>query len=181
MKFRPGRNMLALFAVASIVVSSCGLGANAHRIQRTSSPADQVDPFQYGDEFPTSATKPSEETPPPSPSDTLNTGSRTISSERIPASPQPVGSERSRPSPAAGALYQIQLSGVFDNKEEADNFANKVRKKLNTPVTVEYRAPFYRVFTGSFATQSEAEASVAVLKQKGFPDSRWILINTATP
>ncbi len=163
--------------IVSIVLSGCGLGAQSSRIQRTPAPADRVDPFEYGDEFQVSA-NPAEGTS-PAPADSVQAGSSPAGQSRNTqaqtATPAP---------PVAGStgttLYQIQLSGVFEDKNEADSFANKARQKLDSPITVEYRAPFYRVFNGSFSSQKEAESYVVILKQKGFSDSRWIL-NTSSP
>ena len=180
MSSSPGRNLsLALFL--SLILAGCSSGLPYPRVQRTSSPADQIDPFEYGDEFSLEATT-DEDRAPSWESNASPTDNDQPSDEDMPRDLQQT-EETDRPLTvnSESSLYQIQLGGVFDNKEEADRYAQRARQRLERPITVEYRAPFYRVIAGSFSEQRDADAYIRYLQEHGFQDSRWILIRTQTP
>lgn len=171
MRFVPNATVFAILA-ASLIATGCGLGVSS-RTHRTSSPADRIDPFEYGDEFQSSAPS-ADNRPLPASPDTLQINPPENSRTNQPYSI----TERARSGATGSERYLIQLGGVFDDKEEADAFANKARQKLQTTITVEYRAPFYRVFSDRYGNLAEAEKRVLTFKEMGFPDARWILNST---
>ncbi|MFC1511941.1 SPOR domain-containing protein [Candidatus Latescibacterota bacterium] len=165
----------------SLMLTGCGSGLPYSRIQRTSSPADQIDPFEYGDEF-LSATTTDDDLSPPREMNAFPTDADQSSNGNASQDTQQSGQTvQSSTMTAEPSLYQIQLGGVFENKEDADRYAQRARQRLDRPISVEYRAPFFRVIAGSFTQQRDAEAYISYLKEHGFQDSRWILSGTPSP
>jgi len=70
-----------------------------------------------------------------------------------------------RPSAVQGKGYVVQ-AGAFSSQERADRVARAIGGSVSKG------GSFYRVRTGPFATQREAEASLAKVKAAGYSDAR---------
>jgi len=172
------------FELGSIVVfciavhaSGCGYFARQPRFE-PQSPAEKINPFEYSDEFSFSIpgiTPKSQAPAQPSGPGAMGTISPAPRLERQPSSMS------NNIVPSGNLLYRIQIGGVFDNKTEADRYVQSARLKSDRPLTVEYRAPFYRVFGSNILTQKEAEEYVRILQNNGFPDARWVPVTATTP
>ena len=153
--------------VAVMLTAACG-SEMARQARVPMSAAESIDPFAYGDEF--ALTAPGNPAAPAS--RTADAGADTTGS--APGSEAPVMPGIRSAAVPDGVVYRIQLGGVFEDREEADAYARRARNRLDGAVSVEYRAPFYRVYAGDFATQRDAEAYIQVLRQQGFNESRWV-------
>jgi hypothetical protein len=170
-------SLLIVFSLV-LFVTGCGYFSQLPHSDQHSA-AEQINPFEFGDEF---------STPSPDVSNKTQTPARP-SAPGMAGTATPVPSvERQLPSSGSGVtiptgniVYRIQIGGVFDNKKVADSYAQNARQKTDRPVSVEYRAPFYRVFGGDFRTQKEAEECVRTLQASGFPDARWVPVNVTAP
>lgn len=166
----------AVMALTISVTSGCGTGMISEQRTQPSSPAMQIDPFEFGDEFMSTPGGTQAETPTESGDSALETEPLTSTGETTPAP----GSDQFL-APGSRTSYRIQLSGVFNSREEADRYANRARRQLDSEISVEFRAPFYRVLTGSFTSEQDADMYVRFLRQEGFNDARRVTVSGTAP
>lgn len=173
---------LVLLFCGIIGISGCGAGG----VSRTDvdHPAEEVDPFAYGDEFalqsastmkatPAAKTEPEKQVTPAGRE--VNTVTAPVVGDAI-AVPAPVETK----APANGTVYRVQI-GIYEERKSADQRAIEARAKVTATVYVEFEPPFYRVRVGDFKTREEAEQQAKVLQSEGFRGSFWVMKNLGTP
>ncbi|MHB9030710.1 MAG: SPOR domain-containing protein [Candidatus Latescibacterota bacterium] len=167
----------------------CGAGG-VSTPRRPVATVEEIDPFEYGDEFAfrlkgirrdASLDKPSGGS-----SALVPENSRAAapdSTEEIP-SPEAAGAPesaggKSSPSPET-RVYRVQI-GIFEERQSAERRAEEARSQVDQKVYVEFEPPFYRVRVGEFKTRKEAEEYVKILQDYGFRGSFWVMKNINTP
>ncbi len=173
--------ILASITVICVCFTGCSSGT-AH-MQR--SPAedfgDNIDPFDYGDEFLIS-TADDIDTETGGPRSETNTMQReTISSpgNNMPRTPRETNMPGTDKPEVVRTGYRVQI-GTFQERANADKLAELARRKTELPVYIEYHPPLYRVRVGDFTNRSEAEECVKIMKEKRFSDANLVFssINT---
>ena len=65
-----------------------------------------------------------------------------------------------------GEFYMLQM-GSFRDKENAENFAEKVKNDFELPVSIDLEGKMYKVRMGNFANRAEVDAFRQRLREKG--------------
>jgi len=165
-----------ILCVSLVMLIGCGfVGKNASQ-QPQVSPGEDIDPFDYGDEFTgyRSAGRTTLQSP--------RTGG--VQEEQKPSSMPDTGTSetsngRAEPGTQVESLtsevygYRIQI-GIDESKDDMEELAEYARSRIDLSVYLEFEAPFYRVRVGDFKIRAEAEKYVKILKNKGFKDSLWV-------
>ncbi len=161
---------------------SLGCGMTGVSIPTHPSSAEDIDPFEYGDEFVGKASgtddmKGSIEAKGTGSSVSVGTGNKkqiteiSRTEEKTPVI-NPTSTERSTNS----FEYRVQI-GIFEDRRSADKCREEALSKVNMNVYIEFEAPFYRVRVGDFKTRKEAENNVKVMQDYGFKGAFWVIKN----
>jgi hypothetical protein len=173
--------VVLLFSAVIAGTSGCGAG-RVSDTQRPNNAVEEIDPFEYGDEF-SFRLKDME-------GDYLENGRssgaapHTEVKRDIVLNSETAGSvneDSPKMEQAAGRnVFRVQV-GIFEEQKSAERRAEEARAKVNSPVYVEFEPPFYRVRVGDFKTKKEAEEYVKILQDYGFRGSFWVMKNMITP
>lgn len=166
-------NLVILLTVLMFVVG-CGMAARNAAVTTENAPGEDLDPFRYSDEFATKdRSKYSADTMAPSnssPSTTRDTANKESGDGENLNSETPLDPAAAVP----GSLYRIQI-GVSKKKAEMEALTERARTRLNIPVYITFKAPFFRVQVGDFATEDEANRQVKILKQIGYRNALRVM------
>ena len=170
---------LAIILCSILILNSSGCSRAVKSVEqgRKDSP-DNIDPFDFGDEFNQKITiKPNlrtDENKSREKSTDESSKASSITSDYQNDLQKREETNSSKPSLNVNILgYRIQI-GAFEYKENAEKIAESARSKLDLPVYIIYQAPFYRVRVGDFKEKGEAEKYVKIIMKKGFNDARWV-------
>jgi len=173
---RPQAICAAILSISLVMSVGCGFVGKNTSQQIQVSPGEDIDPFDYGDEF-TGYRSAGSTT-----SQSLRAG--VIQDNQKPASVPDTGTSvtsdgRAEPDAQVESLasevygYRIQI-GIDESKDAMEELAEYARSRIDQGVYLEFEAPFYRVRVGDFKTRAEAEKYVKILNNKGFNDSLWV-------
>ena len=165
-----------LVCLLTIIMAGCGINSLKSTGSGRNNSTDNIDPFDFGDEF-------LEKTIQSNRPDSRDSGSIDTS---IPYSGAPLNRNTEQSgayltnlptdSNADKVGYSVQL-GVFEDRDEAERMENRAIRRVALPVYNEYITPFYRVRVGDFSQRSEAEEWVKILKDESFREARWVRTN----
>ncbi len=166
-----------------LVASGCASIDTAFRTNDHKSGIDEIDPFDYGDEFVNAGRIKTDRTPGGGDRKSGAQG-RIETGESETTMPGEANAGRSQKSESTfftdpswnNAPYQIQV-GVYENRDNADAMVRRIKSQFDLPVDIIYNPPFYRVRVGHFTDKSEAEKYVHLIRNKGFTDARWVHAN----
>ena len=168
---------LFLILCCFYIVSSGGCGRDVVRTREQGPNINELDPFDFGDEFASSAVEREESVVNDNSSDEIivDTGNNESNvlldhSKEFQTNGDSTVIEQSYENIMG---YRVQL-GAFEKKENAEKLKNRASSKLDLPIYIEYQAPFFRVRLGNFIEKSDAERYVRLLKDEGFSDARWV-------
>lgn len=169
-----------LTLTASIIIySGCSSGNMELRRMESDNYANDINPFDYGDEFlypvPDDMNSASDNNLIDISSTQSNRGLTNSNDETL-LGPEDINEVNNSNSEVISFGYRVQI-GAFNSKANADKLAESAYSRTDFPVYVEYLTPFYRVRVGDFARKNNAEKCVSLLKEKGFRDSRWVYTN----
>ena len=88
--------------------------------------------------------------------------------------PEPVGSPEVAVLPEVPSTPESRFSVCLYSSPDAaiaDDVASRARDRFDSPVLVLDRAGEYQVEIGNFGTGEEAEAFLAVARERGFPEA----------
>lgn len=176
-------NFIGVCIICALLMNT-GCGISGVAIPNRQSTVEDIDPFEYGDEFAgkaagTDATKGSVDAKGnnavvPVPADTRKQTTEISRTEEKTPVNKPISSELSTNS----FEYHVQI-GIFEDRKSADKCREEALSKVNMNVYIEFEAPFYRVRVGDFKTRKEAENNVKVMQDFGFKGAFWVIKNVA--
>jgi hypothetical protein len=70
--------------------------------------------------------------------------------------------------------YRVQI-GIFEDRKSADKCREEALSKGVTNVYIEFEAPFYRVRAGGFKERKDVEKYVRVMQDYGFKGAFWVI------
>ena len=73
----------------------------------------------------------------------------------------------------SGQVYVVQID-LYDTQAAAEADAARLRTVSDIPVSIVYRAPFFRLRVGSFTNREDAEKEVRRFREMGFSQTRWV-------
>ena len=172
-----------MICVMILVASGCASIDTAFRTDDRKKGIDEIDPFDYGDEFENTGRIKTDRTPGGGDRESGAQG-RIETGEPETTMPGEANAGRSQKSGISfytdpswnNASYQVQV-GVYENRDNADAMVRRIKSQFDLPVDIIYNPPFYRVRVGNFIEKSEAEKYVHLFRNKGFTDARWVHAN----
>ena len=81
--------------------------------------------------------------------------------------------ERAKRRAGRGTSYKVQVFATTF-LAEAEEFAQRVRKRVEEEVYIQYESPLYKVRVGNCSTEEEARILLQRISQAGFPHP-WIV------
>ncbi len=165
------------FCIFALIFYGCGSAVKS-RDYGSKSSVENIDPFDFGDEFSQITVKIKDTVTADKESGKIETGD----TDKTPSiSPDYTNNRRKSngtkiPDTDSNVNilgYRVQI-GAFENRENAERTAKSARGRFELPVYVTYQAPFFRVRAGDFKEKSDAENYVKIIKGKGFRDARWV-------
>jgi cell division septation protein DedD len=175
-------NFIGVFIICALILNT-GCGMSGVALPNRQSAAEDIDPFEYGDEFAGKAAIKD------STRGSVEAKSKTVAvplkqEKKIQTTDVSRTEEKTPVNTASSAQstnsfeYRVQI-GIFEDRKSADKCREEALSKVAMNVYIEFEAPFYRVRVGDFKTRKEAEMNVKVMQDYGFKGAFWVIKNVA--